>query len=106
LVPVLNLEEIVAEKVASIIERDKIRDIYDLYFLLDIKKVKYDESLVIEKMNRRNEKFERNKLMEKIQIASSRMKWNSELSYLVNPLPDNLSVVKTLENILFNSSLN
>ena len=51
-------------------------------------------------MNRRNEKFERNKLMEKIQIASSPMKWNSELSYLVNPLPDNLTVVKTLENIL------
>jgi predicted nucleotidyltransferase component of viral defense system len=100
LVPVLNLEEIVAEKVASIMERDKIRDIYDLYFLLFLKKVKYEESLVIEKMSRRNEKFERNKLMEKIQIASSPMKWNSELSYLVNPLPDNLTVVKTLENIL------
>ena len=100
LVPVMNLEEIVAEKIASIMERDKIRDIYDLYFLLFLKKVKYDESLVIEKMRRRNEKFEREKLMKRIQIASSLMKWKSELSYLINPLPDNLSVVSTLEDIL------
>ena len=33
-VPVMNIEEIIAEKIASIIERDKMRDIYDLYFLL------------------------------------------------------------------------
>ena len=43
-----------------------------------------EESLVIEKMSRRSEKFERNKLMEKIQIASSPMKWNSELSLELN----------------------
>ncbi|MCW6168447.1 MAG: nucleotidyl transferase AbiEii/AbiGii toxin family protein [Thermoplasmatales archaeon] len=100
LVPVMNLEEIAAEKVASIMERDKIRDIYDLYFLLFLKKVKYNEPLVIQKMSRRLEKFDRNKLREKIHIASSLMKWNSELSYLVNPLPDNLSVVRTLEEII------
>ena len=100
LVPVMNLEEIAAEKVALIIERDKIRDIYDLYFLLLLKKVKYNESLVLEKMNRRGEEFDRNKLTEKIRKASSLMKWTSELSYLVNPLPDNSSVVQTLEEVL------
>ena len=100
LVPVMNLEEIAAEKVASILERDKIRDIYDLYFLLFFKKVKYDESMVLEKMNRRGEEFDRNKLREKIRNASNLMKWTSELSYLVNPLPDNSSVIQALEELL------
>ncbi len=100
LVPVMRLEEIAAEKVASIIERDKIRDIYDLYFLLFLKKVKYDEPMVIEKMSRRGEVFDRKKLGKKIRVASSLMKWNSELSYLVNPLPDNSSVVQALEEML------
>ena len=96
----MNLEEIAAEKVASILERDKIRDIYDLYFLLFFKKVKYDESMVLEKMNRRGEEFDRNKLREKIRNASNLMKWTSELSYLVNPLPDNSSVIQALEELL------
>lgn len=87
LVPVMRLEEIAAEKVALFIERDKIRDIYDLYFLLFLKKVKYDEPMVIEKMSRNGEMFDRKNLGKKIRVASSLMKWNSELSYLVNPLP-------------------
>ena len=59
-----------------------------------------DVKSIEELNNLKNKNGERNKLMEKIQIASSPMKWNSELSYLVNPIPDNLTVVKTLENIL------
>ena len=44
--------------------------------------------------------FDRKKLGKKIRVASSLMKWNSELSYLVNPLPDNSSVVQALEEML------
>ena len=48
-VPVMNIEEIIAEKIASVLERDKMRDIYDLYFLLALRRMKHDESPTREK---------------------------------------------------------
>ena len=99
-VPVLNIEEITAEKVASILERDKMRDIYDLYFLLVIRGIKPNESLIREKMNKREEKFDDQKLHLKLNEALNQMKWKSELSYLINPLPDNKMVVEALESTL------
>lgn len=99
-VPVMNIEEIAAEKVASILERDKMRDIYDLYFLLVIRGIKPNESLIREKMNKREEKFDDQKLHLKLNEALNQMKWKSELSYLINPLPDNKMVVEALESTL------
>ena len=100
LVPVMNVEEIVAEKIASIMEMDRMRDIYDLYFLLHLRGVKYDDSLLLEKMNRRGERFDMGVLKEKINEANNLMKWTSELSYLINPLPANSNVVQTIEELL------
>ena len=56
-IPVMSLEEIVAEKIAAMIERNKMRDVYDVYFLVAIKNVQYNEKMVIEKMLRRGEVF-------------------------------------------------
>ena len=98
--PVMNLEEILAEKIAAMIERDKMRDIYDIYYLLTIKNVKYDEELVREKMLRRGETFKKTDLSKKLEEVRNKMKWKSELSYIVNPLPDNLEVRSKLEEAL------
>ncbi len=97
-VSVMNIEEILAEKIASIFERDKMRDIYDLYFLLIIKGIEYDEAIVVKKMSRRKEIFDKDELLRRINEALNRVKWRSELSYLVNPLPDNKLVVESLRN--------
>ena len=99
-VPVMNIEEVVTENIASILERDKMRDIYDLYFLLVLRETKLDESLVREKMNKRGEEFDSQKLHRKINEATNLMKWKSELSYLINPLPGNKTVVESLDRVL------
>ena len=41
-----------------------------------------------------------NRFREKIREALNLMKWTSELSYLVNPIPENSYVVNTLEKLL------
>ena len=98
--PVMNVEEILSEKIAAMIERDKMRDIYDVYYLLTIKNVKYDEALIKEKMLRRGEMFKKMDLGKKLEAISNKMKWKSELSYIVNPLPDNKEVISKLEEAL------
>ncbi len=95
--PVMDINEILAEKVASITERAKMRDIYDAYYLLIIRKLKYNETMVADKMRRRGETFDKKELAKRLETARNKMKWKSELSYIVNPLPDNLEVISELE---------
>ena len=99
-IPVMSLEEILAEKIAAMIERNKMRDVYDVYFLVAIKNVQYNEKMVIEKMLRRGEVFQKIDLIKKLGEVQNKMKWKSELAYIVNPLPDNLEVISMLEKIL------
>ncbi len=99
-VPVMNINEILAEKIAAIIERTKMRDIYDAYYLLVIRKLKYDEKLVAEKMRRRGEEFNMEGLAKKLEAAKSKTKWKSELAYIVDPLPDNFEAIQELENAI------
>lgn len=62
----LSGDEIVAEKVRAIMTRDKGRDIYDLWFLLN-KNILIDNNLVEEKLKYYGiSKFEKEELIEKI----------------------------------------
>ena len=88
------------EKIATTIERTKMRDIYDIYYLLAIKNLKYDEKSVKEKMLRRGEVFAKTDIAGRLDEACSKMKWKSEPAYIVNPLPDNMEVVSKLEEAL------
>lgn len=98
--PVMTVEEMLAEKIATTIERTRMRDIYDIYYLLVIKNLKYDEKSVKEKMLRRGEVFAKIDIARRLDEARSKMKWRSELAYIVNPLPDNMEVVSKLEGAL------
>lgn len=61
----LSGDEIVAEKVRAIMTREKGRDIYDLWFLLN-KNILIDNNLVEEKLKYYDiSKFEKEKLIEK-----------------------------------------
>lgn len=95
-VPTMTVEEILAEKIASIMERDKMRDIYDAYYLIQIRGVEYNKNLVARKLAKRHEQFDEKKLNIKIRAALNKMKWKSELSYLIDKLPDNADVVSKL----------
>jgi predicted nucleotidyltransferase component of viral defense system len=98
--PVMEINEMLAEKISAVAKRVKMRDIYDIYYLLVIKKLKYNEKLVEEKMRRRAETFKKEDLAKNLNTATSKMKWKSELAYLVDPLPDNLKVVSELKKII------
>jgi Domain of unknown function (DUF1814). len=98
--PVMDIEEILSEKLAAIIEREKMRDIYDAYFIMLIKGIKYDKKRVSKKMLLRNEKFKEEELLKKLDSAKDKMKWKSELAYIVNPLPDNLKIISDLKRII------
>jgi predicted nucleotidyltransferase component of viral defense system len=99
-VPVMNAGEIVAEKTAAIIERDKMRDIYDLYFLLVLRGMKFNIQIVREKMKKRHETFDIEIFTIKLKKALNLMNWKSELSYLINPLPEGKIVVESLDTAI------
>ncbi len=96
----MNVDEILAEKIAAIIEREKMRDIYDTYYLIEIRNIKYKEDLVAKKLSKRHEKFDKKRLKARIEAAKDKMRWKSELSYLIDMLPDNIDVVSKLNKAL------
>lgn len=98
-IPVMQLEEIVAEKVAAILERDKMRDIYDLHYLLSVRGAKFDTDLVREKLRLRGSKYEPDTLRVKVEGVRNST-WRSELAYLVQPLVDSSKAVSELLAIL------
>jgi predicted nucleotidyltransferase component of viral defense system len=86
----IKLEEMVAEKIHSLLVRKKARDLYDLFFLLRISR--FDKKLVNEKLKIFNMKFSFESIKRKINELES--VWEPELRpFLLADLPK-FSVVK------------
>lgn len=85
IVLIMNAEEILAEKIRAIFQREKARDVYDLWILLK-KGIKINYALVEKKAEFYNIKFNKNSFLKRI----SRMKkiWKEELSGYVSFIPD------------------
>lgn len=62
----MNLKEVGAEKVRAILTRRKSRDIYDLYYLVSKKKIKFNEELVNKKMSYYRDRFSVKSFSERI----------------------------------------
>lgn len=90
---VMQLKEILAEKIRAIIVRTKARDVYDLWFLLR-KNVKIDEKLINNKLSFYRKTFKREDLISS--IKSIGRVWGSELKPLVTFLPDFKLVLKEI----------
>jgi predicted nucleotidyltransferase component of viral defense system len=86
LVYVMDVEEMLIEKFCALSERAKARDLYDIYFLLKYKNVKYDEKILVKKLYKRGETFNKKILIKSIDKINAGL-WNEELSYLVRNLP-------------------
>jgi len=80
----MRKEEIFAEKIRAIITRNRARDLFDLYFLID-KGVFADESLVNKKMEYYNIKFNFNELVKKIKAFEK--SWEKELAGFASSTP-------------------
>ncbi len=83
-VRLMSLREILAEKIHSLLAREKARDLYDLFFLLRF--VELDESLIKRKLAHFGLSWERNVLLKN--IADLEPVWEKELkSFILGELP-------------------
>ncbi|MCL5990281.1 MAG: nucleotidyl transferase AbiEii/AbiGii toxin family protein, partial [Candidatus Thermoplasmatota archaeon] len=83
----MNLDEVGSEKVRAILTREKGRDIFDLYFLIRRKNIKFNIELVNRKLAYYNLNFDSSQFMQKLE---SRNKiYSKELKpVILGNLPD------------------
>ena len=92
----MDEREILAEKVRGIYERDKARDVYDLWYLLKRRNISFDEKLARKKLFC---KFEREKFLAKIEAKKS--SWEKDLGQLIaGELPSFAQVKKEIEELI------
>ncbi len=92
---VMGENEILSEKECALIERDKARDLYDMYFLLRYKGVKFDRGMFARKKDLRGEMLSLGTLRSRISKFDGKQ-WKEELSYLLKQLPEVSEVKKTI----------
>ncbi|MGC8831781.1 MAG: nucleotidyl transferase AbiEii/AbiGii toxin family protein [Thermoproteota archaeon] len=93
-VMVMNLEEILAEKVRALTWRGKARDLYDLWFLLKMR-VRVDLDLINDKLSYYKKEFNLKEFMEN--VDKIREIWKQELPpVIIGSLPDFVVVEKDL----------
>ncbi len=88
----MPLEEILAEKLCAILERQKARDIYDVYFMLKFNEANFNSGLLEEKLEKRGEERNKGPILKNINEFKEGL-WKEELYYTLKVLP-NLSEVK------------
>lgn len=91
---VMNIQEILAEKIRTILQREKARDIYDLWFLLR-KGVKIDYKIIEKKAQFYKLKFNKNIFFKRIKKVEK--VWKQELSGYIDIIPDFNKVLKEIK---------
>jgi len=81
---VMNKKEIVAEKVRAILTRDKVRDVYDLYKVLE-HDISFDKGLIDKKLSYYNIMFDSNEFINRCEELSKR--WYADLEVLMEKPP-------------------
>lgn len=85
LLTMMNLEEVLSEKIRAIMTRDKARDVFDAVFLIK-KKVPVNMELVNKKLEYYNMHFERDAFI--ASLMNKKGVWKKELKPLVSFIPD------------------
>lgn len=94
---ILEGKEILAEKIRAIMTREKPRDVYDLWFLLQ-RGIPVDENLVQKKLKIYKIQFERQEFFRQVQRKHGA--WNSDLrGLLIGSLPDFNNVVDDIQRM-------
>lgn len=90
----LNVKELMAEKVRTLITRNQPRDYFDVYELL-LAGHKIDSELAEKKLKEANQKFDTERIFRNAKKIYS--KWNDELSQLTNEQAEYLTVITRLQ---------
>lgn len=97
---VMDEREIMAEKVRAIYERNKARDVYDLWYLIKRKSISIDQKLIAQKLGGSGFKFSSSSFLDKIKEKEE--SWKKDLGGLIaGQLPDFKEVKKALQEALF-----
>ena len=97
----MNLEEVLAEKVRAAYTRKKARDIYDIYFLITYKNVKFDTGLINQKLGYYNIEFHKNTFLNEIEMQ--RKNFSIELKNIVmDKVPDIAYIIETISSEIEN----
>jgi len=88
---VMSQEEILAEKIRAIITRNKARDLYDLYYLIQ-SNTKLNKELIEKKLEYYNTKFNKKAFINS--VKNKKEIWLSELSALIDNVPNFNTVAK------------
>ncbi len=75
-------KEILAEKIRAVHQREKARDVYDIWYLLYVKRVQVNLTLVQKKMSYINVKFNKDTFFQKIE--KKKKSWLIDLSALIS----------------------
>ena len=97
-VHVLDAREILAEKIRAIMTREKPRDVYDFWFLLQ-RGIAIDDELVKKKLKICHISFQKQKLLE--HIERKRGAWKQDLQgLLIGSLPDFKDILQDIMDYL------
>lgn len=101
-VKVYSIEEILAEKIRSILQRGKSRDYYDVWMLLKV--MKFDSHircLAEEKCRTKGIGFKTEGIFDEEKLKEAKNFWETGLKDLVRDLPDFDGVIRELKEIIF-----
>lgn len=95
IVSVMDTSEIAAEKIRAILTRDKVRDVYDLYKLVE-QGVEFNRSLINEKLSFYNLEFNASSFLRRCEILSKT--WKVNLRSLMQNVPSKKEALKIIFN--------
>lgn len=93
-----QLEELIAEKIRAIIQRNKPRDYLDIYYILDNKDINWKKviNIVKKKLEITKDEFSIERIFNNLDIVKSL--WEQDLRELLPSIPDFDKVIRKLEN--------
>lgn len=94
---VMNMKEIMAEKVRAILSRNKPRDVFDLWFLIK-KGITLDENIINQKLAYCKMKFDREKFIES--LTEKKARWMQEMGTLLSEVPDFDKIVAEISKVV------
>jgi len=92
-----QLEELIAEKIRSIIQRDKPRDYLDLYYILNMRSVDLKKAVKTarQKLKASNDKLDIERIFNNLDVVESL--WEQDLRELLVDIPDFGKVVNRIK---------
>lgn len=90
---VMDRHEITAEKVRAVLTRDKVKDVYDTYKLIENGAV-FEVDMINKKLEYYNMKFDATEFIQRCKMLSDR--WSKDLRSLMDTVPDKDEALDTI----------